>query len=102
MKAQLGNRNTRLQQEIISSLAKMEQEDADRCVGCRGEDCICCEYYHDRQKRVALMNCSQMMTRFSVGTTTMNVTQTITKTKSERSELYEKEVRTGGPYQSRR
>lgn len=52
MKARLGNQYTRLQQEVIGSLAKIEQEDADRCAGCGGEDCICCECYHDRQKWV--------------------------------------------------
>lgn len=52
MKAKLGNRYTRLQQEIIGDLAEIEQEDANRCAGCGGEDCICCEYYHDRQKWV--------------------------------------------------
>lgn len=89
MKARLGNQYTRLQQEFIGSLAKIEQEDADRCAGCGGEDCICCEYYHDRQKWVVPMNCSQMMTRFQVGTMTMNITQTITmrKTTNEIQEM---------------
>lgn len=45
MKVQLGNQYTRLQREVIDSLAMIEREDADRCVGCGGEDCICCEYY---------------------------------------------------------
>lgn len=52
MKVQFENRYTRLQQEIIGALAEIEQEDADRCANCGGEDCICCEYYHDRQKWV--------------------------------------------------
>lgn len=52
MKAQFQNRYTRLQREIISTLAEIEQEDADRCATCGGEDCICCGYYHDRQKWV--------------------------------------------------
>lgn len=30
----------------------MEMEDENRCANCGGEDCICCEYYHDRQKWV--------------------------------------------------
>lgn len=52
MKAPFESRYTRLQQEIIGSLAKIEQEDADRCANCGGEDCVCCEYYLDRQKWV--------------------------------------------------
>lgn len=34
---------------ITERLAEIEQEDAYRCARCGGEDCICCEYYHDRQ-----------------------------------------------------
>ena len=41
---------TDAQMEILQRLAEIEQEDADRCAGCGGEDCICCEYYHDRQR----------------------------------------------------
>lgn len=51
-KAPFQNHYTRLQREIIGDLAEIEQEDANRCAGCGGEDCICCEYYHDRQKWV--------------------------------------------------
>ena len=43
---------TALQKEVINRLAEIEQEDEDRCAGCGGEDCICCEYYLDRQKWV--------------------------------------------------
>ena len=46
------NHYTRLQTEIINRLAEIEQEDENRCANCGGEDCICCEYYHDRQKWV--------------------------------------------------
>ena len=37
---------------ITERLAEIEREDADRCAGCGGEDCRCCEYYLDRQKWV--------------------------------------------------
>lgn len=40
------------ERKLAERLAEMEQEDADRCAGCGGEDCICCEYYLDRQKWV--------------------------------------------------
>ena len=43
---------TALQKEVIGRLAEIEQEDEDRCSGCGGEDCACCEYYLDRQKWV--------------------------------------------------
>lgn len=49
-KPNFANEYTALQKEIISRLAEIEKEDADRCAGCGGEDCVCCEYYHDRQK----------------------------------------------------
>ena len=39
---------TRLQHEVIDRCAEIEQEDADVCAHCGGEDCICCEIYHDR------------------------------------------------------
>lgn len=48
----MNNTYTRLQQEIIGTLAKIEQEDQDRCDSCGGEDCCCCEYYLDRQRWV--------------------------------------------------
>ena len=40
------------ERKLAEQLAEIEQEDADRCAGCGGEDCICCEYYLDRQKWV--------------------------------------------------
>ena len=43
---------TAAQMSVLKRLAEIEQEDEDRCAGCGGEDCICCEYYHDRQKWV--------------------------------------------------
>lgn len=53
MKHRFENRFTALQQETINRLAKIEQQDADRCASCGGEDCVCCEIYHDRQKWVS-------------------------------------------------
>ena len=44
---------TSVQMEILKQLAEIEQEDEDHCANCGGEDCICCEYYHDRQKWVS-------------------------------------------------
>ena len=44
---------TAAQMEILQRLAEIEQEDEDRCANCGGEDCICCEYYHDRQNWVS-------------------------------------------------
>lgn len=41
---------TREQRMLAERLAEIEQEDADRCARCGGEDCVCCEYYLDRQK----------------------------------------------------
>ena len=41
---------TSYEREVCERLAEIEDEDADRCANCGGEDCICCEYYHDRQK----------------------------------------------------
>ena len=38
------------ERETLKRLAEIEQEDADRCAGCGGEDCVCCEYYIDRKK----------------------------------------------------
>lgn len=40
------------ERRVAEKLAEIEREDADRCAGCGGEDCICCEYYHDRQRWV--------------------------------------------------
>lgn len=36
--------------QLAERLAEIEEEDADRCANCGGEDCVCCEYYLDRQK----------------------------------------------------
>lgn len=47
------NMLTRDERELAERLAQIEDEDADRCAHCGGEDCICCEYYHDRQKWVS-------------------------------------------------
>ena len=44
---------TRDEREIAERLAQIEDEDANRCAHCGGEDCMCCEYYHDRQKWVS-------------------------------------------------
>lgn len=44
---------TAVQRQALERLAEIEREDADRCAGCGGEDCICCEYYIDRQKWVS-------------------------------------------------
>lgn len=41
---------TNQQKELARRLAKIEQDDADICAGCGGEDCVCCEIYQDRQK----------------------------------------------------
>lgn len=40
------------ERKVSKRLAEIEQEDANRCASCGGEDCICCEYWHDRQKWV--------------------------------------------------
>lgn len=39
-----------IERQTLKRLAEIEQEDADRCSECGGEDCVCCEYYIDRQK----------------------------------------------------
>jgi hypothetical protein len=44
---------TALQRSVIDRLAEIEQSDADACAGCGGEDCACCEIYHDRQRWVS-------------------------------------------------
>ena len=51
-KSEFRREYTSAQMEILERLAEIEQEDEDRCKGCGGEDCMCCEYYHDRQKWV--------------------------------------------------
>lgn len=52
MKPHFQNTYTQLQMEVINRLAEIEQQDANACANCGGEDCICCEIYHDRQKWV--------------------------------------------------
>lgn len=41
------------QRRLAERLSEIEKEDADRCANCGGEDCVCCEYYLDRQKWVS-------------------------------------------------
>lgn len=48
-----GGEFSRLQKEVINKLARIEKEDAEACASCGGEDCACCEIYHDRQKWVS-------------------------------------------------
>ena len=43
---------TALQRSVIDRLAEIEQEDADACADCGGEDCVCCPIYLDRQRWV--------------------------------------------------
>ena len=49
-KAEFNNFLTAVQRQTLERLAEIEREDADRCSQCGGEDCVCCEYYIDRQK----------------------------------------------------
>ena len=49
-KTEFTNYLTSYQRATLERLAQIEQEDADRCADCGGEDCICCEYYLDRQQ----------------------------------------------------
>ena len=44
MNPSFSNTYTSLQKAIINRLAE------DACAGCGGEDCACCEIWHDRQK----------------------------------------------------
>lgn len=44
------DRLTESDKKVVRRLAEIEKEDANRCAHCGGEDCICCEYYLDRQK----------------------------------------------------
>lgn len=39
-----------VQRQTIRRLAEIEAEDASICSQCGGEDCFCCEIYHDRQR----------------------------------------------------
>jgi len=41
---------TSYERKTLKRLAEIEKEDADRCAECGGEDCVCCEYWIDRQK----------------------------------------------------
>ena len=41
---------SRYDRALAERLSEIEREDEERCAHCGGEDCICCEYYHDRQK----------------------------------------------------
>ena len=45
-----------VQRQTLERLAEIEQEDADRCAGCGGEDCCCCEYYLDRKNLSRIEN----------------------------------------------
>ena len=44
------NMFTNYERELLNRLIDIEKEDENICNGCGGEDCICCEIYHDRQK----------------------------------------------------
>mgnify|MGYP001221493274 CR=1 FL=1 len=44
---------TELQRQVINRLAEIERDDRNMCAGCGGEDCMCCEIYHDRQRWVS-------------------------------------------------
>ena len=50
MKPNFNNSYTSLEKSLITRLAEIEQSDADACSNCGGEDCVCCEIYHDRLK----------------------------------------------------
>ena len=47
---EFNNYLTLVQRQTLERMAEIEREDADRCASCGGEDCVCCEYYQDRQK----------------------------------------------------
>lgn len=47
------NEFTALERDIIHRLAEIEEADAERCLRCGGEDCICCEIYVDRNRWVS-------------------------------------------------
>lgn len=51
-KSEFRREYTSAQMQVLERLAEIEQEDEDRCKDCGGEDCMCCEYYHDRQNWV--------------------------------------------------
>lgn len=50
MKEPFGNEYTESQRRALRRLASIESEDAAACDSCGGEDCQCCEIYHNRQK----------------------------------------------------
>ena len=41
------------QRKLAERLAEIERQDANACAKCGGEDCMCCEIYHDRQRWVS-------------------------------------------------
>lgn len=41
---------TAAQKKLANRLAEIEEEDAQRCRNCGGEDCACCEIYIDRMR----------------------------------------------------
>lgn len=51
-KAEFRREYTAAQMKLLQQLAEMEKKDENRCKKCGGEDCICCEYYHDRRRWV--------------------------------------------------
>lgn len=42
------NQYSAIERQLIGRLAEIERQDQSRCDECGGEDCMCCEYYHDR------------------------------------------------------
>lgn len=52
MKANFTNHYTQMEKDFIRRMAVIEQEDKNACDSCGGEDCQCCEIYHDRSKWV--------------------------------------------------
>jgi hypothetical protein len=34
--------------KLIERMDEIKKQDADKCARCSGEDCMCCEIYHDR------------------------------------------------------
>lgn len=52
-KTEFTNLLTSDQRKLAERLSEIEKEDSDRCANCGGEDCMCCEIYHDRQKWVS-------------------------------------------------
>lgn len=52
-KSEFYNKLTSTDKKTFDRLVEIEIEDERRCANCGGEDCICCEYYLDRQKWVS-------------------------------------------------